>query len=51
MPELLGHVLPRVLYRRFSVWFDSPRMAKPGPDSVQYASIAAADSSVALVVL
>ena len=51
MPELLGHVLPRVLYRRFSVLFHSSRMAKPGQESVQYASIAAADSIVALVVL
>jgi hypothetical protein len=51
MPELVGHVLPRVLYRRFSAWFDSSCMAKPGQESVQYASIAAADSIVALVVL
>ena len=48
---MLGHVLPRVLYRRFSVLFHSSRMAKPGQESVQYASFAAADSIVALLVL
>jgi hypothetical protein len=47
----LGHILPRVLYRRFSVLCHSSRLAKPSQESAQYASIAAADSIVPFVML
>jgi hypothetical protein len=47
----MGHVLPRALYRRFSVLCHSSRLAKPSQESAQYASIAAADSTVPLVML
>ena len=47
----MGHVLPWALYRRFSVLFHCSRLAKPGQESTQYASIAAADSIVPLVML
>jgi hypothetical protein len=44
MPELMGHALPRALYRRFSVLLHSSRLTKPGQESTQYASIASAHS-------
>jgi hypothetical protein len=47
----MDHVLPRTLYRRFSVLCHGSRLAKPGQESAQYASIAAADSIVPFVVL
>ena len=47
----MGHVLPRALYRRFSVLFHNSRMAKPGQESAQYAYIAATDSIVSFVML
>ena len=47
----MGHVLPRALYRRFSVLFHDSRLAKPGEESTQYASIASADSALPLVML
>jgi hypothetical protein len=50
-PELIGHVLPRALYRRFSVLFHRSRLAEPGQESTQYASVAAADAIVALAML
>ena len=48
-PELMGDVLPRALCRRFSVLCHSSCLAKPGQESAQYASIAAADSIVPFV--
>jgi hypothetical protein len=47
----MGHVLSRALNRRFSVLFHGSRLAKPGPESTQYARIAAADSTLPLVML
>jgi hypothetical protein len=47
----MGHILSRVLNRRFSVLFHRSRLAKPGQESTQYASIAAADSTLPLVML
>ncbi len=47
----MGHDLPRALYRRFSVLFHSSRLAKPGQESTQYASIASEDSLFPLVML
>jgi len=47
----MGHVLPRALYRQFSVLFHSSRLTKPGQESTQYASIASADSLLPLVML
>jgi hypothetical protein len=47
----MGHVLPRALYRRFSVLWHSSRLAKPCQESGQYASIATADSIVPFVML
>ena len=47
----MGHVLPRALYRRFSVLCHSSRLAKPCQESAQYAYIAAADSIVPFVML
>ena len=47
----MGHVLPRALYRRFSVLSHDSRLAKPGEESTQYASIASADSALPLVML
>src|SRR6266571_2827663 len=47
----MGHVLPRALYRRFSVLFHDSCLAKPGEESTQYASIASADSALPLVML
>jgi hypothetical protein len=47
----MGHVLPRALYRQFSVLFHSSRLTKPGQESTQYASIASADSLLPFVML
>src|SRR2546422_35923 len=47
----MGHVLPRALYRQFSVLFHSSRLTKPGQESTQYASIASADSLLPVVML
>src|SRR6266700_342879 len=47
----MGHVLPRALYRRFSVVSDNSRLTKPGQESTQYASIASEDSVLPLVML
>jgi hypothetical protein len=44
----MAHVLPRALNRRFPVLF---HRSKPGQESTQYASIAAADSILPLVML
>ena len=49
--QLMGHVLPRALHRRFTVLFYNSRLAKPGQESAQYASIAAADSIVPFMML
>jgi len=48
-PELMGHVLPRVHYRRFLALLHSSSLAKPGEESTQYASMAAADSLLPLL--
>jgi hypothetical protein len=47
----MGHVLSRALNRRFSVLFHYSSLAKPGQKSTQYARIAAADSTLPLVIL
>jgi hypothetical protein len=47
----MDHVLPRALYRRVSVLCHNSRLAKPGQESAQYASIAAADSIVPFMML
>jgi hypothetical protein len=47
----MGQVLPRTLGRRVSVLCHYPRLAKPYPESSQYACIAAADPIVPFVML
>ena len=47
----MGHVLSRTLNRRFSELFHYSSLAKPGEESTQYARIAAADSTLPLVML
>jgi hypothetical protein len=47
----MGHVLPRTLYRRFSLLLHSSRLGKPNQESTQDASVATEDSILALVML